>query len=128
MATDAGSRESDAPKPDFTLPEVLELRSRRVRYEPPQHRNFESALAHHREAVEFVITTDRPIPIRALGPVLYVGDTPVGESAPLRQKNAYRFLAFDADALKPGAPVSLGWSGTAPKTRRRTKFAYERSD
>lgn len=130
MATDPGSRQPDAARPDFSLPEVLELRSRRIRFEPPKHRNFESALARHSEAIEFVITTDKPIPIRALGPVLYVGDTPVGESAPLRKKNAYRFLAFDPEALKPGAPVSLGWSGQVRGERRSTKFAYEgeRSD
>lgn len=127
MAADASTREKDAPKPDFSLPEVIELRTRKIRYEPPQHRNFESVLAQHEEAIEFVITTDRPIPIRALGPVLYVGDAPVGESAPLqRRKNAYRFLAFDAEALQPGAPISLGWSGR-PQERRPTKFTYERT-
>lgn len=125
MATDAGSRESDVGKPDFSLPEVLELRSRRIRFDPPKHRNFESGLARHREAIEFVITTDNPIPIRALGPVLYIGDTPVGESAPLRKKNSYRFRAFDPGALKPGAPVSLGWSGQPRRKRKRTRFAYE---
>jgi len=125
MATDPGSRERDAERPDFSLPEVLELHSRRIRFEPPKHRNFESALTRYEEAIEFVITTDKPIPIRALGPVLYVGETPVGESAPLRKKNSYRFLAFDLEALESGAPVSLGWTGQPRGERRSTKFSHE---
>ena len=125
MASDSGSREADAPKPDFSLPEIVELRSRRVRYEPPRHRNFESSLKGQEDAVEFVITTDKPIPIRALGPVLYVGGVPVGESSPLRKKNAYRFVALEPARLEPGAPISLGWTGVPPDMRRRqTRFAY----
>jgi hypothetical protein len=125
MTSDSGSREEDAPRPDFRLPEVLELRSKRIRYEPPKMRNFESSLARHEEAVEFIITTDEPLPIRALGPVLYVGDAVVGESSPLRERNSYRFLAFELSKLKPGAPVSLGWSGQPRGERRRTRFSYE---
>jgi hypothetical protein len=124
MTTDSGSRERDAEKPDFSLPDVLDLRTRRITFEPPQHRNFVSALTEG-EAVEFVITTDKPIPIRALGPVLYVGETPVGESAPLRKKNAYRFVALEPEALRSGAPVSLGWTGQPRRERRKTKFSYE---
>lgn len=124
MATDPGSREPEAPRADFELPELVDVRIRRVQFEPPKLRNFESTFAERHEAVEFVITTDRPIPIRALGPALFVGKTPVTETSPLRKKNAYRFLAFDPQSLKPGAPISLGWSGQ-PRGERKSQFVYE---
>jgi hypothetical protein len=124
MSTDSGNLEPEAPKPDFELPELVDLRVRRVHFEAPKLRNFRSTFAEQHEAVEFVITTDRPIPIRALGPALFVGKTPVTDARPLRKKNAYRFLAFDPQSLKPGAPISLGWSGQ-PRGERRSQFVYE---
>jgi hypothetical protein len=123
MASDPGARQPDAAKPDFSLPDILDLGVRRIRFRPRELRNFESALAKHEEAVEFTVTTDGPIPIRALGPALYVGETAVVESEEI-EPTVYRFLAFDPAALEPRAPIRLGWSGQAPG-RRRTKFRYE---
>jgi hypothetical protein len=124
MTADAGSPEPKEPRPDFELPELVDVRIRRVTYEPPKLRNFRSALADERQAVEFVVTTDRPIPIRALGPALYVGGTALTETKPLRKRNTYRFFAFDTDALEPGAPISLGWSGQPSGERRESRFTY----
>jgi hypothetical protein len=124
MATDSSGREPEAPRPDFELPELVDVRIRRVQFAPPKLRNFESTFADQHEAVEFVITTDRPIPIRALGPALFIGNTPVTEASSLKKKNAYRFLAFDPKSLKPGAPISLGWSGQR-RGERKSQFVYE---
>lgn len=123
MSTDSGSRQPDAPKPDFELPELVAVRIRRRQFEPPRLRNFKSTFADQHEVIEFVITTDRPIPIRALGPVLFVGKTALTETTPLKRQNAYRFLAFEPDSLKPGAPISLGWSGE-PRRERKSQFTY----
>lgn len=125
MASDRGSRQPGLPSQDLELPEVLDVRIRQVRYEAPKRRNFTSALPTHREAVEFVVVTDRPIPVRALGPVLYVGDTPVTEVT-AREKNVYRFVSFETKALARGARISLGWSGrTRKEDRTSTKFSFE---
>jgi len=125
--SDPGSREPKTRRPAFGLPEILDIEIRRVPFAAPKRRNFESALARYKEAIEFTVRTDRPIPTRALGPVLYVGDTPVTECAPV-ETNTYRFLAFEPKALKRGAPITLGWSGERAEERRLTKFRYERAD
>ena len=75
MSGDAGSRQPDAPTASFELPPVRSIRIRRIDYEAPRRRNFESAFADVHEAMEFLVTTGGPIPRRALGAALYVGDT-----------------------------------------------------
>src|SRR5688572_25685333 len=122
MMNDAGAREPDAPRPDFSLPDILDLDVRRIRFHPHQPRNFESTLAHEQEAVEFTVRTDGPIPIRALGPALYVGETAVVENEEV-ESTTYRFLAFDFEELEPRAPIRLGWTGQGHDDRK-TKFRY----
>lgn len=123
MSSDSGVQQPKAPKPDFELPNVVDLGVRRIRYRPRKPRNFESVFSQEDEAVEFVVTTDGPIPIRARGPALYVGETAVVESEEV-EPTVYRFLAFDVDGLRKRAAISLGWSGR-PDTRQRTPFRYE---
>lgn len=121
MATDPGARQADAPRPDFELPTIREVRAARVRVEPPVRRNFRAAPGEPRDALELVVTTDRPIPTRALGPVLYVGDVAVPGSGAL-DATTYRFVALEPDALPPGAPMRLGWSGEAPEQESGLRF------
>jgi hypothetical protein len=118
MTTDAGDRERPGPKPDFELPEVVSARTRRVRHEPVR-RNFTSALPAVADAVEVLIETAGPIPARALGPVLWVGDIPLTESA-ADDETHYRFLALEPDRLAADAPLRLGWSGQSPSDTRLT--------
>jgi hypothetical protein len=124
MASDQGSRRPDPKRPDFQLPELVDVRIRLVPYNPPRHRNFESELPAREQAVELVVTTDRPIPIRALGPVLYVGRAVVTESEPL-EENVYRFLALDPETLEEGRPITLAWSGEPPPRRPRSNLTFE---
>jgi hypothetical protein len=123
VSSDSGSRQPDAPKPDFDLPRVRSVDIRRIDYEAPRRRNFESALARYREAMELLVTTSGPIPMRALGAALYVGDTAVVEMQRVDDTH-YRFLAFDLDGLEEGAPISLGWTGDRPEDRHATRFRY----
>lgn len=126
MSSDAGSRQPPSLRPDFTLPEVLDVQARRIPYDPPRHRHFRSTLAQYNEATEITVRTAEPIPIRALGPALYVDDTPVTECAAL-EPTVYRFLAFDPEALRPGAPISLGWTGQPAGERQPTRFVFRES-
>jgi hypothetical protein len=67
------------------------------------------------DAIEIEIRVSEPFAIRALGPVLWVGDVPLttGES---EGKGVYRFFAFKPEELRPDAPISLSWGATgAPR-------------
>lgn len=123
MATDAGSPQPEAPKAVFALPRVLAVRARRVALEPPARRNFASALEGG-EGVEFLVTTEHPIPTRALAPALYVGDAVVTESTPV-DRTTYRFVAWQPEVLERGAPIALGWTGQRRQERIATGFAFE---
>jgi len=70
------------------------------------------------------VQTDAPIPVRALGPVLYVGSTPVTE---VREDDPthYRFIALEPDALERGAPLRLAWSGQPPAEDQDIGSRYE---
>jgi hypothetical protein len=74
--------------------------------------------------VEFLVRTSGPIPARALGPALFVGDVQVAESHEAGE-NLYRFLAFDLERLKPRAPIAWGWLDAKRNERIRTKYKYE---
>lgn len=124
MSSDPGEFEAPAPKPAYDLPDVVGVETRRVAHEPPRRRNFASSLPRVEEAVEFLVETAAPIPVRALSPVLYVGDTPVVEVTAVDDTH-YRFLGLEPDRLEPGAPLSLGWSGRAETEPRRTRFRFE---
>jgi hypothetical protein len=123
MSTDPGELEPRAPRPDLALPAVQTLRIQRTRF-APRRRNFESALPASDNAVEFLVETAAAIPARALGPVLYVGDTPVTEVT-VDDETHYRFVAVEPDELERGAPISLGWSGSSRDERLRTQYRFE---
>jgi hypothetical protein len=123
MTSDTGSRQSEPPKPDFELPELLDVRIRKTTFRARDHRHFQSALIARRETVEFTVKTDRPFPIRALGPTLYVGKTALTECEVV-EPTLYRFFALDPTALVRAAPIRLGWSGHPPSAARASKFRY----
>jgi hypothetical protein len=124
MATDASSRIPQGPRPDWDLPEVLDIKIQRIEFEPPKHRNFTSALAEYREAVEFLVQTNGPIPARALSPALFIGDVRVIESQQVGE-NLYRFLAFEPQRLEPGTSIGWGWLDSPTEQLQITKFPYE---
>jgi hypothetical protein len=126
MSIDSSQPMPEGPRPEWNLPEILNIEIRRIPFEPPTLRNFESSLADYSEAVEFLVRTSGPIPARALGPALFVGDVQVIESEQV-EANQYRFVAFDLDRLEPGAPISLGWINAPEHQRRETEFRYEES-
>lgn len=122
MSSDSGALEPAAPAPRYEMPNVVGVSVRRVRPER-RLRNFESSLPAADEAVEFVVETDEPIPIRALAPVLYVGDVPLTEVT-ADDPTHYRFVALQPEVLEGDAPLSLGWSGR-PQDRQATTYRYE---
>ena len=122
MGSDPGVRLPNAPKANFTLPKVRDIKIRRTKFEAPRHRNFISALPSG-DAVEFIVTTDGPIPGRALGPALYIGDTVVTEVTTIRP-NTYRFVTVNIKGLRRNAPIILGWTGQRPSQSKGATFRY----
>ncbi len=123
MSSDAGERLPDLPHADFSMPKVLDIQIRATKFEAPRLRNFVSSLSNSDDAVEFIVKTDGPIPTRALGPALYVGDTAVTEVSVVGP-NTYRFVAPARERLKQDATISLSWTGQPPTEKERTAFRY----
>jgi hypothetical protein len=124
MPVDAGQPLPAGPRPEWDLPDVLDIRVRRVPYERPRRRHFRSALPDAKEAIEFLVLTSRPIPARAQGPALFIGAEQVVQSSPVGY-NQYRFLALRPERLKRGERIGWGWVDDPPKERKRTKYRYE---
>jgi hypothetical protein len=101
---------------------VLDIQMRATRFEAPRHRNFTSSLASG-DGVEFIVKTNGPIPGRALGPALYVGETVVTEVTEIGP-NTYRFVAPSRKGLKRDAPINLSWTGQPPTDVKGAAFRY----
>jgi hypothetical protein len=127
MSGDSGERMAEVRRADFSMPEMIGVEIRETRYEPAPLRNFARSIQSEGDAVEFIVKTDKPIPIRALGPALYVGDTVVTEVTQIAS-NTYRFVAPTRKALKRGAPIHLGWTGQLPNLSVRSAFEYQLQD
>lgn len=124
MTTDSTARVPPHRHPNLQhLPEVVAVQVHRVRYRRPRRLTVQGKDHQLAEAVEIVVETSEPLPIRALNPVLYVGDTAL-TVAEGEGERRYRFLAPRPDDLQPGAPIALGWneSGAA---RQPTRFTYQ---
>lgn len=124
MTDDPGQPEPRSRRPDLTLPRVVRVAARLVRFEPPPRRNFDSKLPRLDTTVEFLVETEEPIPIRALAPVLYVGEVAVTEVS-ADDPTHYRFIALRPSDLDDGAPITLGWSGQPGNERLATTFRFE---
>ena len=124
MSVDRTQPIPTGPRPEWDLPEVLDIKVRRVPFKPRKLRNFGSALAEFNEAMEFLVRTTGPIPARALGPALFVGEVQVIESERV-EPDLYRFLAFDIERLRDGEPISWGWITDLEEDRQRTRFYYK---
>jgi hypothetical protein len=123
VTTDPGELDRPSRGPGLELPEVISVSVRRLRHERPVRRNFSSALPTVENAVEVVVETSAPIPIRALGPVLWVGDAPLTEVT-ADDETHYRFRGLEPRRLTPNAPMRLGWSGQPPADTRATRFTF----
>lgn len=123
MNTDAAEPQPQGESPDlWRLPEVLEVRVGLRRFEPPRRVTTKGVDREVRSAVEIEIQVSEPFQIRALAPVLWVGDVPLTMSES-DGKNTYRFFALEAKTLIADAPISLSWSSTnAP--RMETRYGY----
>jgi hypothetical protein len=115
-----------ALRPNWELPEITAVKIRATPYQPRATKNFKNPIEAVPDAVEIVLTLKSPMPVRAMGPVLYVGGTRLTESEAVdKEGKQLRFWAFDRSKLRAGAPISMMWDGDAlPKEQKKAKFTY----
>ncbi|HEY6910858.1 MAG TPA: hypothetical protein VI356_15875 [Myxococcales bacterium] len=124
MTTDAGGPIRPDKGPDlWQLPEILALKVRRRKFKPARRFTFAGEDREVSDAVEIEIRVSEPFPIRALGPVMWVGDEPL-TIAESDGKKTYRFLALEPQKLQAQAPISLAWN-TRGARRRETGFRFQ---
>src|SRR4051812_38565089 len=122
--------DSDAPRPIVQrnapdlqrLPEILEVHIRWRRFDKPRRVTVSGEDTFHSEAIEFELHVSEPFQIRALGPVLWVGDEPLTVADEVKT-GVYRFYSFAPAKLRPGASIALAWN-SAGAERKPTKYAY----
>ena len=84
-----------ARAPNWEMPEIVNVKIRATPYQPRPTRNFANPLEAVPDALEIVLTLKSPIPARALGPVLYVGDARLTESEAVdKEDKQLRFWVF----------------------------------
>jgi hypothetical protein len=111
------------PQVRHELPAVLSVEASRVRYDPPRRYYVGKELREIREGVEILVRTAEPLPVRAISPALFIGDTIVGDYE-VAGPSLYRFFLFDLARVTLGAPIALGWP-FAPRVARPTNFTLQ---
>lgn len=119
--------EHKSQKQNFQLPQIKEIMIKEIPYNHPKLRYFKSSSSKYSKAIEFTVTTDGAIPVRALSPVLYVGKIPIIEGGAIKE-NIYRFLAFETNEFKDNEPIYFGWYGDQEGLRIKTNFTYKKPD
>jgi hypothetical protein len=121
--------DSDAPRPIvqpapdlWRLPDILDVRIRWRRFERPRRVTVAGKDKFYEEAVEVEVRVSEPFKVRALGPVLWVGEEPL-TVADNPSENVYRFYAFAPDKLKAEAPIALSWNSQGA-ARKTAKYLY----
>jgi hypothetical protein len=123
MATDIGAQVAQHTSPDLSrLPDIIEIHVRNRRFDPPRRVTTHGVDGQVRTAVEIEVRISEPFVIRALGPVLWVGEEPLS-IAESDGGTTYRFFCFDPNRLHADAPIGLSW-GERDAPRKVTAFRY----
>jgi hypothetical protein len=109
--------------PNHKLPNILSLKSRKVKYKSPNLKYFKSFLESNEEAIEVIITTDSAIPIRADTPMLYIGEFKTAEMEQIDDKS-YRFLLLNIGEIKEGLDISWNWMSEQLSKPIPVKFKF----
>lgn len=106
----------------WQLPKVFDIQYQYVQYSEPQEDLVGGTIVLRNDAVEILVRTDGPLPIRAVAATLIVGSTPVTE-ARSHSSTLYRFIAYNYRDLSLNAPIFLGWP-QYPQMTIDTGFFY----
>lgn len=121
-AMDPGGARGQGPEKPL-LPRVLSVAFRTVRYERPRPYWVGRERKQTSQALEILLHTESALPVRAVSPVLYVGDVAVRHYS-IAGPNLYKFVAFDPAALAAGAPLTFGWPQLPASLRMALPFRY----
>lgn len=122
FAASASTQEKQPPK---EKPKVIYLRQplkearlevQRVRLKKPMEVVEEGTKRTVSVVLEFHVTSSQPIPVRALDPVLVVGEVSVREYRYEDRDHSLVFTLFDPEKAKDGAAIYLQF-GTDTSTR-----------
>jgi hypothetical protein len=106
-----------APAPNWGLPAITDVKIQSAKFEPKAPSNFAHPMDAVANAMEIVVSLEAPVPVRAMSPVLWVGDRKLTESEMVdKSGKKMRFWALTPDTLQPGAPITLGWMNDRPAT------------
>lgn len=106
----------------WRLPRLVSVAARRVTYPQPRVYYVGSERRETRQAVELRIETSEPIPVRAVTPILMIGETAIADYS-TEGATTYRFVAYEPERLEPGAPIRWGWPGP-PEAPVATRFRF----
>src|SRR5438874_449126 len=124
MDFDSAKPVQERKAPDlWRLPKILELHVLSRHFDPPKRVTTKGVDRRVSDGIEIRVRLSEPFTIRALWPVLWVGDEPL-TIAESDGKNTYRFLCFDPRKLKAKAPISLSWNSPGAD-REKTEYFYE---
>lgn len=105
------------------LPRVLSVAFRTVRYETPRPYWVGRERKQTSQALEILVHTESPLPVRALSPVIYIGEVAVMDYK-VAGRNLYKYVAFDPTVLVAGAPLTFGWPDLPVSRRMALPFRY----
>jgi hypothetical protein len=126
MTTDSGEHLRHRRQDIWRLPEILAMDVRHRRYRDLRRVTVGGVDRYLGEATEVIVQLSEPLPTRALGPVLWIGDVPL-TIAETDDGLEYRFLVMDPEILSPGDSVALAWN-TPRALRNPSKFRYQWPD
>jgi hypothetical protein len=126
MSSDQSQSLPPAPRPAWELPAIKAVAIRRAAFSPREPHNFRSPLATVPDACEIIVSLAAPLPIRAMGPMLHVGDAQLTESEAVDKDGLkIRFWGLEPGRLRQGAPIALSWMGEdKPRGAKASKFTF----
>ncbi|REG48758.1 hypothetical protein B0G80_5046 [Paraburkholderia sp. BL6669N2] len=132
MATgnDGASREKLQHESPFKMPSLEAAVARRVRSDKTRRFVLDGKEEWVHEWIEIDAELNEDFPIAGVGPVLWVGKTPLIESERLAG-GRYRFFAPPDTRIKEDGKLGLGRAGTAVphiEQRSRIRLAWEKAE
>lgn len=106
----------------WRLPHLVSVATRQVTFPEPRTYYVGSERRETRQVVELRVKTSAPIPVRAVTPILVVGETAIADYT-TEGANTYTFTAYQPERLESGAPIRWGWPG-APDRLTTTRFRF----
>jgi hypothetical protein len=108
----------------WPLPRLVSIAARRVEYPQPKVYFVGTQRRETRRAVEFRVVTDTPLPVRAVTPVLRIGNTAVADYT-TEGATSYKFVAYEPEGLEAGAAIRWGWPGAGELAATPFRFTLE---